>query len=316
MKTENIDPNQKHKTSIGGQALIEGVMMRGPKSIATAVRKPDGEIELKVEDLNTLAMRYSFFKLPFIRGIVGIVESMIIGTKELMYSADFYEEEEVDNQKESWTSKIFKDKANDVEMAFAVITSVVLSLGIFMILPNFLTSMFSNMFDNHIVLNLIEGLIRVIIFFIYVVWISKLEDIRRVFEYHGAEHKSIHCYESQLELTVENVKKFPILHGRCGTSFLFMVMIVSIFVLSFFGWPNPLQRILIRIFMFPVIAGISYEINRIIGRSSSKLCYALSYPGLMVQKLATVREPDDKQIEVAIAALKVVIPESREEDKW
>ena len=316
MKSKNTDSSPKHKTSIGGQALIEGVMMRGPKSIATAVRKPDGEIVLKVEDLNTLAMRYSFFKLPFIRGIVGIVESMIIGTKELMYSADFYEEDEADNQKESWTQRIFKDKANDVEMAFALITSLVLSLGIFMILPNILTSLFSKMVDNHILLNLIEGIIRVIIFFVYVVWISKLEDIRRVFEYHGAEHKSIHCYESELELTVENVKKFPILHGRCGTSFLFMVMIVSIFVLSFFGWPNPVQRILVRILMFPVIAGISYEINRIIGRSSSKLCYALSYPGLMVQKLATVKEPDDKQIEVAIAALKVVIPESREEDKW
>lgn len=308
--------NPKHKTSIGGQALIEGVMMRGPKTIATAVRKPDGEIELKVEDLNTLGMRYSFFRLPFIRGVVGIVESMIIGTKELMYSADFYEEEESDDGKESWTEKIFKDKANDVEMTFAVITSVLLSLGIFMILPNFITSLFSSLTNDHVLLNLIEGLIRVIIFFIYVIWISKLDDIRRVFEYHGAEHKSIHCYENEIELTVENVKKFPILHGRCGTSFLFMVMIVSIFVLSFFGWPNPLQRILIRILMFPVIAGISYEINRIIGRSSSKLCYALSYPGLMIQKLATVREPDGEQIEVAIAALKAVMPESREEDKW
>lgn len=314
MKNENINP--KHRTSIGGQALIEGVMMRGPKSIATAVRKPDGDIELKVEELNTLAMRHSFFKIPFIRGVVGIVESLIIGTKELMYSADFYEEDEVDNQKESWTQRIFKDKANDVEMAFAVITSVVLAFGIFMILPNFLTSLFSNLFENPITLNLIEGIIRVIIFFVYVIWISKLDDIRRVFEYHGAEHKSIHCYENELELTVENVKKFPILHGRCGTSFLFMVMIVSIFVLSFFGWPNPIQRILVRILMFPVIAGISYEINRIIGRSSSKLCYVLSYPGLMVQKLATVKEPDDKQIEVAIAALKAVLPESREEDKW
>lgn len=315
MKKET-EQNPKHKTSIGGQALIEGVMMRGPKSIATAVRKPDGEIELKIEDLNTLAMRYSFFKLPFIRGIVGIVESMIIGTKELMYSAEFYEEDEVDNQKESWTQRVFKDKANDVEMAFAVITSVVLSFGIFMILPNILTSFFSKIVDNHIILNLIEGIIRVIIFFIYVIWISKLDDIRRVFEYHGAEHKSIHCYENELELTVENVKKFPILHGRCGTSFLFMVMIVSIFVLSFFGWPNPLQRIIIRVLMFPVIAGISYEINRIIGRSSSKLCYVLSYPGLMIQKLATVREPDGEQIEVAIAALKAVMPENREEDKW
>ncbi len=308
--------NPKHRTTIGGQALIEGVMMRGPKQIATAVRKPDGDIEIKTQDLNTLAMRYSFFKLPFIRGIVGIIESMIIGTRELMYSASFYEEEETDKKKEGWTQKVFKDKADDVEMAFAVIVSIVLGLGIFMILPSFITNLFKQVSDNHIILNLIEGIIRVLIFLIYVIWISKLEDIRRVFEYHGAEHKSIHCYENDLELTVENVKKFPILHGRCGTSFLFMVMIVSIFVLSFFGWPNPLQRVLVRITMFPAIAGISYEINRIIGRSSSKLCYALSYPGLMVQKLATVREPDDKQIEVAIAALKVVLPESKEEDKW
>lgn len=308
--------NPKHRTTIGGQALIEGVMMRGPKQIATAVRKPDGDIEIKTQDLNTLAMRYSFFKLPFIRGIVGIIESMIIGTRELMYSASFYEEEETDKKNEGWTQKVFKDKADDVEMAFAVIVSIVLGLGIFMILPSFITNLFKQVSDNHIILNLIEGIIRVLIFLIYVIWISKLEDIRRVFEYHGAEHKSIHCYENDLELTVENVKKFPILHGRCGTSFLFMVMIVSIFVLSFFGWPNPLQRVLVRITMFPVIAGISYEINRIIGRSSSKLCYALSYPGLMVQKLATVREPDDKQIEVAIAALKVVLPESKEEDKW
>ncbi len=316
MEKDNNNLSPKHKTSIGGQALMEGVMMRGPKNIATAVRKPDGEIILKMEKLNTLGMRYGFFRLPFIRGIVGIVESMIMGTKELMYSAEFYEDEESDNDKESWTQKIFKDKAEDVEMAFAVITSFVLALGVFMILPNFLTSLFSSIVQNHIALNLIEGLIRVIIFFIYVIWISKLDDIRRVFEYHGAEHKSIHCYENEEELTVENIRKFPILHGRCGTSFLFMVMMVSIFVLSFFGWPNPLQRILIRVLMFPVIAGISYEINRIIGRSSSKLCYALSYPGLMVQKLATVREPDDKQIEVAIAALKAVIPETREEDMW
>lgn len=316
MEKDNNNLSPKHKTSIGGQALMEGVMMRGPKNIATAVRKPDGEIILKMENLNTLGMRYGFFRLPFIRGIVGIVESMIMGTKELMYSAEFYEDEESDNDKESWTQKIFKDKAEDVEMAFAVITSFVLALGVFMILPNFLTSLFSSIVQNHIALNLIEGLIRVIIFFIYVIWISKLDDIRRVFEYHGAEHKSIHCYENEEELTVENIRKFPILHGRCGTSFLFMVMMVSIFVLSFFGWPNPLQRILIRVLMFPVIAGISYEINRIIGRSSSKLCYALSYPGLMVQKLATVREPDDKQIEVAIAALKAVIPETREEDMW
>ncbi|MEW8972589.1 MAG: DUF1385 domain-containing protein [Tissierellaceae bacterium] len=316
MSKKNSELNPKHKTSIGGQALIEGIMMRGPKKISIAVRKPDDDIEVKVDDLNTLAMRHKIFGLPFIRGVVGLIEAMIIGTKALTYSAEFYEEEEIEEGKESWTKKIFKDKAEDVEMFITVMVSIILSFGIFMLLPSFLTNLFKDNIDNHILLNLIEGLTRVIIFFIYVIWISRLDDIKRVFEYHGAEHKSIHCYENERELTVENVKKYPILHPRCGTSFLFMVMIVSIFVLSFFGWPNPIQRVLIRLIMFPVIAGISYEINRIIGRSNSKFCYLLSYPGLMVQKLATVKEPDDEQIQVAIEALKAVIPENREEDVW
>ncbi len=312
---ENGREKEVYKTTIGGQALIEGVMMRGPGKIAMAVRKPNKEIELKVDDLNTLAMRYKIFKLPFLRGVVSLIEAMIIGSKALMFSADFFEEE-IEEEKESWTQKIFKDKAEGVEMFLTLLFSMTMAILIFMVLPSFITSIFKKQINNPILLNLVEGLFRVIIFFIYVIWISKLEDIKRVFEYHGAEHKSIHCYENRLDLTVENVKKFPILHPRCGTSFLFMVMIISIFVLSFFGWPSPLQRILIRVLMFPVIAGISYEVNRLIGRSSSKLCYILSYPGLMVQKLATVREPDDEQIEVAIQALLPVIPQDGEEDKW
>ena len=314
IKESKIKP--KHITSIGGQALIEGVMMRGPEKISIAVRKPDGEIELKVDRLNTLGMKNSFFRLPFIRGVVGLVEAMMIGTKALMYSAEFFEEEEVEEPKITLFQKIFKDKAADAEMVFALILSIFLAVGIFMVLPSFITNVFRKIVPNSIVLNLIEGVFRIALFLIYVIWVSKLEDVRRVFEYHGAEHKSIHCYENGLELTVENVKKFPILHARCGTSFLFMVMIISIFVLSFFGWPSPLQRVLIRIAMFPVIAGISYEVNRIIGRSSSKLCYALSYPGLMIQKLATVKEPDDSQMQVAIDALIAVIPENQDLDKW
>lgn len=314
IKDSKIQP--KHMTSIGGQALIEGVMMRGPEKISIAVRKPDGEIELKVDELNTLGMKYKIFRLPFLRGVVGLVEAMLIGTKALMYSAEFFEEEEAEEPKISLFQKIFKDKAADAEMVFALILSMVLAVGIFMILPSFMTNVFKNIIKNPIILNLVEGLFRIALFLIYVIWVSKLEDVKRVFEYHGAEHKSIHCYENELDLTVENVKKFPILHARCGTSFLFMVMIISIFVLSFFGWPSPLQRVLIRILMFPVIAGISYEINRIIGRSSSKLCYALSYPGLMIQKLATVKEPDDSQIQVAIDALIAVIPTNQDLDKW
>lgn len=316
MKIKNLNRVPKHITSIGGQALIEGVMMRGPKNVAIAVRKPNKEIELKVDKLNTLAMKHKIFGFPFIRGVVGLVEALIIGTKALMYSAEFFEEEETEKTKPSWTQKIFKDKAEEVEMFLTMVTSIVLAIGIFMILPSLFTNFLKNKASNSIILNLFEGIIRIGIFLIYVIWVSKIEDIRRVFEYHGAEHKSIHCYENGEKLTVENVKKYPILHARCGTSFLFMVMIVSILVLAFFGWPNPLQRVLIRLIMFPVIAGISYEINRFIGKSNSKLCYLLSYPGLMIQKLATVKEPSEDQIEVAIKALEAVIPQNKEDDKW
>lgn len=318
LKTTPVSP--KHKTTIGGQAIIEGVMMRGPEKIAIAVRKPDKEIELKIEPVKSLAKRHKIFKLPFIRGVVGLIDALKIGTGALMYSAEFFEDEvpldKEGNPKKSILEKIFKEKAQDAEMTIAVIISLVLTIGIFMVLPNLVTSIFKNRISSPIILNLIEGVFRIIIFLVYVVLVSKLEDIKRVFQYHGAEHKSIHCYENEMDLTVENVKKFPILHPRCGTSFLFMVMIVSILVLSFFGWPNPLLRIVTRIAMFPVIAGISYEINKYIGRSDTRFCYALSYPGLMVQKFATVKEPDDSQIEVAIKSLLAVIPEDREADLW
>ena len=306
-----------HKTSIGGQALIEGIMMRGPNEMAIAVRKPNKEIDLKVDKLNTLGMRYKLFRMPFLRGMISLIESLSIGVKALMYSAEFFEDEEdIEEGSETWIQKVFKDKAEDVEVFLTLLIAIVLSIGIFMILPNFITSLVKGNITNSVILNLVEGLIRIIVFLIYVVWVAKLDDVRRVFEYHGAEHKTIHCYEHGDDLTVENVKKYSILHPRCGTSFLFMVMIVSILVLSFFGWPNPVLRVVIRIVMFPVIAGISYEINRLIGKSDSSLAYYLSYPGLMIQKFATVKEPDDEQIEVAIKSLIAVIPEDREADQW
>jgi len=315
VKIKEINRTPKHITTIGGQALIEGILMRGPKDVAIAVRKPDKEIILKKVKLNTLGMRYKFFRLPFIRGVVGLVESLIFGIKALMYSAEFFEVEE-ENQKPTLFEKIFKDKADDAEVAFSLVASFVIAIGLFVILPTFLTNLLKESSSSSIVLNLVEGIIRIVIFLIYVVLISKLEDTKRIFEYHGAEHKTIHCYENGEELIVENVKKYPILHPRCGTSFLFMVMIVSILVLSFFGWPNPLQRFLIRLVMIPVVAGISYEINRLIGKSNSKLAYFISYPGLMLQKIATVKEPDESQIEVAIEALKAVLTGNKEEDLW
>lgn len=318
MKIKDVNRVPKHMTTIGGQALIEGVMMKGPKDIAIAVRKPNKEIEVKKEALDTPSTKHKFLRLPFIRGVVGLVEAMVIGTKSLMYSAEFIEEEYEKSKFEEYVENKYKDKkkAENLEMFFTLLLSLLVVVVVFMMIPTFLTNLFKKVVDSPILLNLIEGLIRIIIFLIYVTAISKMEDVARVFEYHGAEHKTIHCYEAEEELTVENVKKYPILHPRCGTSFLFMVMIVSILVLSFFGWPSPLKRFLVRILMLPVIAGISYEINRLIGRSNSKLAYMLSYPGLGLQKLATTREPDDEQIEVAIAALKGVLVDDKEADIW
>lgn len=321
MKNINNAPTSaKHKTSIGGQAIIEGVMMKGPDMVAIAVRKPNNEIELKVDPVKSMARRNKIFGLPFVRGMIGLIEALKVGTSALMYSAEFFDEEQVLDKdgkpKKSITEKLFKEKAPDVEMFLTVLLSVALTIGIFMVLPNIITSLFRSRIESTVALNLVEGILRMFIFLLYVVAVSKLDDVKRVFQYHGAEHKSIHCYENEMELTVENVKKFPILHARCGTSFLFMVMAVSIVVLSFFGWPNPFLRVVTRILMFPVIAGISYEINRFIGRSDSRFCYALSYPGLMIQKYATVKEPDDSQIEVAIESLKAVIPENKEADLW
>lgn len=335
MKIKDLDRVPKHITSIGGQALIEGIMMRGPKDVAIAVRKPDGEPVLKKEELNTLAMRYKFFALPFIRGVVGLIEAMVLGINSLMYSADFFEEEveETDDREgiiSRISKKIFKNRerkegpirrklrehADTIEIVVTLGLSLLLTIGLFILLPTVFTSIFKNKVSSPFVFNIIEGLFRIGIFLIYVVLISKMDEVDRVFEYHGAEHKTIHCYEHGDDLTVENVKKYPILHPRCGTSFLFMVMIVSIFVLSFFGWPNPLQRLLIRLLTLPVVAGISYEINRLIGKSNSSLAYYLSYPGLFLQKIATVKEPDDGQIEIAILALDAVLTDNKEEDLW
>lgn len=316
MKIKDINRVPKHMTTIGGQALIEGILMRGPKDIAIAIRKSNNEIILKKSRLDTLGTRHRFFRLPLIRGIVGLVESMTFGMKALMYSAEYFEEEIEESKGETLLQRIFKSRAEEVEMTLTLLFALIMTIAFFILLPSFLTSLLKHRIETPFILNIVEGIIRITIFLIYVVAVSKMEDVGRVFEYHGAEHKTIHCYENGDELTIENVRKYPILHPRCGTSFLFMVMMVSILVLSFFGWPNPLQRLLIRLIMLPVIAGISYEINRLIGRSNSHLSYMLSYPGLLIQKLATVKEPDDGQIEVAIEALKGVLTQDKEDDLW
>lgn len=318
--TKNLKQKPKHMTKIGGQALIEGVMMRGPNELGIAVRKPDGEIELEKRAIDNITTRSSLFRLPFVRGVVSLLEAMVLGTKALMFSAEFIEDEaETPTEKgklEIFLERKFGDKFQDLAIYGTVALSVLLSIVIFMIIPTFLTSLFKTKVESHFGLNIIEGVLRVSIFLGYIFAVSKLGDIKRVFQYHGAEHKTIHCYENQEELTVENVKKYPILHPRCGTSFLFNVMIVSIIVFSFFGWPDPMMRLVTRISLFPVIGGIAYELNRLIGKSESSLAYAISYPGLMIQKYATTKEPDEAQIEVAIEALKLVLVEDKEADKW
>jgi len=299
------------KTSIGGQALIEGIMMRGPGKMATAVRKTDGEIVTKVEDLD-VAKRAKIKKIPLVRGSFVLFEAMISGIKELMYAASFFEDD--DSVKEDaldrFLKKVFKDKANDAIIYFSLIISMILSIGIFVIGPSLLTNLLKSVTENSIVLNITEGLIRVVIFIVYLLLISKLDDIKRVFRYHGAEHKTIHCYEHDEELTVENVQKYTTLHPRCGTSFIANVIIISIIVFTFFGWPNPLLRVVIRLVMLPVIAGISYEINRYIGShdQNKPLLKILAWPGLQIQKITTA-QPFDEMVEVAIVAMKEVIPD-------
>ncbi|WP_069650553.1 DUF1385 domain-containing protein [Caloranaerobacter ferrireducens] len=315
-KIKDAFKKPKHKTSIGGQALIEGVMMKGPKEIAIAVREPNGNIGLKKEPVNSASSKYSFLKLPFIRGSVMLIEAMVVGVRALMYSAEVYEvEEEEPGVIDRALEKIFKDKTEDVMIYLSVLISLFFTVLLFILAPSYLTNFLKTKISSNIGLNLIEGLIRVIIFLIYVYSISKIKDVKRVFEYHGAEHKTIHCYEHGEELTVENARKYTTLHPRCGTSFIFMVMIVSILVFSLFGWPNPLLRFVLRIALLPVIAGISYEINKYTGRSDSKLAQIISYPGLMLQKITT-SEPDDSQLEVAIEALKGVLVEDKEADLW
>ncbi|MGB9977372.1 DUF1385 domain-containing protein [Thermovenabulum sp.] len=279
------------KPSIGGQAVIEGVMMRGPKYTAIAVRKGK-DIVVKKEENYSLQKRHPFFRLPVIRGALALIEMLVIGINALTYSASVVEEEEY--------------KLTSKDIALSVIMAVGFAVALFIVLPTFLIKFFEKGVKNPVILNLIEGLIRISIFFFYIFSISIMKDIKRFFEYHGAEHMAVHCYENGDPLTVENAKKYKTLHPRCGTSFLLIVMIVSILLFSFLGWPGILFRIISRILLFPLVAGISYEFIRFAGRSDSKIAKLFSLPGMWLQ-LLTTRQPDDSQIEVALEALKCVI---------
>ncbi len=293
------------KTSVGGQAVIEGVMMRGTKGLATAVRLSNGTIEIKKQNYESFSKKNKIFSLPIIRGFVSLIESLIIGMKSLEFSASFFEEEEEESSKfDSWFKNTFKEKSNDIIMGISLVVSLALAMLLFFILPTVLTSFIkNNVTKNPFILNVIEGIIRVGVFLLYIYLVGKMEDIKRVYQYHGAEHKTIFCYEAGQELTPENAKKFSRFHPRCGTNFLFLVMVISIVIFSFTGWQSVGQRILWRISLLPIVSGVTYEVIRWLGKSNNSLARFIAAPGLKLQGITT-KEPDLSMLEVAIASLK------------
>ena len=352
------------KTSIGGQAVIEGVMMRGPYKTAVSVRKPDGEITMKLTENK---VKGGFRKIPILRGIFGFVNSMVIGINALMYSAQFYEDdgtpkkegaEEKPSPSENEISEEIKEEKKDKKdsselsgfaLFIALASSLAISIGLFFVLPNLIAGLIvpqetaivatsgdivsgemisgeaisgdqvvlTTTNNRNVLYNVVESIVKIVIFLGYLTLVSQMKDIKRVFEYHGAEHKTIFCYEHGEELTVENVKKYKRFHPRCGTSFLLFVVIISIVFYSIVGrHPNVLINVLIRLALLPLIAGVSYEIIKFAGKHSENKCIAwLNKPGMWLQRLTT-REPDDSQIEVAIHSLKAVIPEDKDADLW
>ena len=285
------------KPIVGGQAVIEGVMMRGFGKVATAVREPSGNINVQIKNVSSIAERFPILKLPILRGAVSLFESLMLGMKSLSFSAQTAGEED--------------EQLTDKELIGTIILAITLACVLFLAIPTFAAKFFHTLTDDPIILNLAEGFLRLIIFLAYLFAISRMKDIQRVFQYHGAEHKTIFCYEADLPLTVENVKKFPRLHPRCGTAFLLIVMLVSIFVFAFLGWPDLWLRILSRIILLPVVAGLSYEIIRFSAHSKNSFVKLATLPGLWLQYLTT-REPDDSMIEVAIKSLEAVTPPQTE----
>lgn len=298
-------------TKIGGQAILEGIMMRGADRCAVAMRRPDGGIHLKVEPLPPSG---SWKKIPILRGIVAFVSSLVSGTKILLYSAEVLEsfEEEGGEQLEEdkvtmWLEKHFGEKAAlNIMLYTSVVLAILFTVGIFIILPTVLVNFCRRFIESSLLINLVEGLLRIVMFVAYIAGISQMKDIKTVFQYHGAEHKTIHCYENGLELTPENAKNFTTLHPRCGTSFLMFVIIISWLAHSLLGWPSIALRVTLRLLLVPVVAGLSYEILQWAGRSTSPVVKILSVPGLLLQKLST-KEPDLKQLEVAITAMNAVL---------
>lgn len=294
-------------SNIGGQAVLEGIMMRHGDDYAVAVRKPDGEIFVQKEEYHSVIQWKALTKIPFIRGVFNFIDSMVLGIKTLMFSAEFYEdEEEVKSEKELTEEEIVKKEKQEKWMMNATVAiSVVIAVAVFMVLPYFLSSLLKPLMPSYHLRTLVEGFVRIGIFILYIALISRMDDIQRTFMYHGAEHKCINCIEHGLPLTVDNVRISSRQHKRCGTSFLFFVLAISIILLMLIQVESPLMRVIVRIALIPVIAGISYEVLKLAGRSENPIINLLSRPGLAIQKLTT-KEPDDSMIEVAIQAVEAV----------
>ena len=304
------------KTSIAGQALIEGILMRGPKKTAIVCRKPGEEMVVKEEPTGTMS-HGAWARLPVVRGVVSFWDSMKFGMSALMYSADFIDEgdSEPESKFDQWLEKHFEgEKLEKVMMGIALVFGICIPIVLFILLPTFLAGFLGDGLP-HVVRNLIEGLFRICIFLAFIYFTSKQNDVHRTYMFHGAEHKTIACYEAGKELTVENARACSRLHPRCGTSFLFMVMIISILFFSLFSWSNVWVRMITRLAMLPVVAGVSYEINRFAGRHDNIITNLLRKPGLALQRLTTA-EPTDDMLEVAIEAMNRVIPENEGEDTW
>ena len=293
-------------SGIGGQAVLEGVMMKNKEKYAVAVRKPDGEIEVEVETYQGLAHGSKFKELPFIRGIFNFLDSLILGTRALNYSASFYEEEEGKETKfDKAMDKMSGGNGEKLLSGIVTVISIMLAVGIFIVLPYFISSLFDSFIRNRSLMAIIEGVIRIALFLLYVWGISARKDIRRLYQYHGAEHKCINCIEKGRPLTVHNVMRSSRLHKRCGTSFIFFVMLVSIVLFFFIQVDNVAEKVILRILLMPVVAGISYEIIRLAGRTDNVFIKILSAPGMWIQRMTT-REPDESMAEVAIASVEAV----------
>lgn len=294
-----------HYSGIGGQAVLEGIMMKNKDKYSVAVRTPEGDIDVAVEEYESFAPAKALTTIPFIRGVFNFIDSLILGIRTLNYSASFYEEEPDRHKKEKLFDRMFKDSAEKVLSVFTVILSVAIALGLFVFAPYYLSQLFRKVIVSDTAIAVVEGVLRVVIFVLYIVLISCMKDIKRVFMYHGAEHKCINCIEKARPLTVANVRKSSREHKRCGTSFLFFVVFLSVILFIFIRVEDPIARIAVRILLIPVIASISYEIIRLAGRSNNLFVRIISAPGMWLQRLTT-REPDDSMIEVAIAAVEAV----------